>query len=226
MIIQVLTRHDIAHHHCSRAVVPYHHHVHMSCIISTINTRASVHVLARGSSHSPRSSSTIAIMPSHQTATDVVQRIIKFLVSSREAMHDRDPREYRNTAAQQAVMLQQTIRGLTPDHSDAGTAIDTLRQATVFTDTERHALIDAVTMRMGQVSSIEAGRQTKFTSAFGQVCTHFFNLCTAVFWAGVMDTHNTFTYAMELAVTQALQIDLRHPREGAWHNLVNHTLCA
>ena len=66
-------------------------------------------------------------MPSHQTVCDTVQTIIKFLVSSREAMHDRDPGEYRNCAAQQAVMLQHTLRGLTPDHTDAADAIDTLR---------------------------------------------------------------------------------------------------
>ena len=140
-------------------------------------------------------------MPSHQTANDTVKTIIKFLVSSREAMHDRQPGEYRKCAAQQVVMLQQTLRGVTPDHTDAANAIDTLRQSTVFTDTERNSLIDALTTRMGQVTTIEAARQNKHTSALGQACPHFFNLCTAVFWMGVLDTNNTFIYCMELAVT-------------------------
>ena len=107
-------------------------------------------------------------MPSHQTVSDTVQTIIKFLVSSREAMHDRDPSEYRNCAAQQAVMLQHTLRGLTPDHTDAAHAIDTLRQATVFTETERRTLIDALTKRMGQLTNIEAGRTVSTRPPLGK----------------------------------------------------------
>ena len=165
-------------------------------------------------------------MPSHQTVCDTVKTIIAFLVSSRDAMHDRHPSEYRNCAAQQVVMLQQTLRGVTPDHTDAANAIDTLRQSTVFTDMERHTLIDALTTRMGQLTSIEAGRTVRYTTALGQACPYFFNLCTAAFWAGVMDQTNTIMYAMELAVTMALEIDLRHPREATLGIMLSTIICA
>ena len=161
-------------------------------------------------------------MPPHQTANDIVQTIIKFLISSRDAMCDRDPGEYRNCAAQQAVTLQHTLRGLTPDHADAADAITTLRQSTVFSDTERRTLIDALTTRMGQLTTIEAGRTVRYTSALGQACPCFFNLCTSAFWLGVLDLSNSFKDALDLAVTQALQIELRNPREGT----LNRNLCA
>ena len=121
-------------------------------------------------------------MPSQQTACGTVKTIIAFLVSSRDAMHGRPPMEFRNGVAAQVTMLQQTFRGTTPDHADAANAIDTLRQSTVFTETERNSLVDALTTRMGQLSSIEAGRTVRYTTALAQSCPSFFNLCTAAFW--------------------------------------------
>ena len=123
------------------------------------------------------------------------------------------------------ILLKQTISGLRPDHTDAAAAINEIRAATVFTDDERNSVIDAVAARMGQQTAIAASSE-RATSATGQTCKFFFNFCTAVFWGGVMNLLLSFSEGMELTVTMAFQIGLRHPREGTLAVLLSTLICA
>ena len=157
--------------------------------------------------------------------TDAARTVINYLISTGDVYQDRPAADFRHIVAAQVIVLQQTISGVRPDHADATTAISEIRAATVFTDDERNSVIDAVAARMGQQTAIAAPSE-RCTSAVGQTCKYFFNFCTAVFWGGVMNLLLSFSEGMELTVTMAFQIGLRHPREGTLAIMLSTLICA
>ena len=170
-----------------------------------------------------RSSSTIAMAAATGGMTDAARTVMNYLYSTREAYHQRPVTDFRDLVGAQVILLKRTIAGVMPDHADATIAINEIRAATIFTDDERNSVIDAIAARMGQHTAVA---EVRYTSAVGQTCKYFYNFCTAAFWEGVMNLLLTFSEGMELTVTMAFQIGLRHPREGTLAVLLSTLICA
>ena len=195
--------------------------------------------LAQGCPQPPRSSPTIGmamshtgdmhghhVPPSNNTVLGAVRSVVAFLNATRDAMQARDPHHFRACITTQVGMLKNTIRRLNPDHADAANATIELRTSACFNDDERNDLLDALNVRMSQLTDIVAVTNVRCRDAMGQTCLFFFNYCTAVFWARVMNLAVPLGDAIEAAACMAIAIDLRHPKESTIGIMLSTIFCA